>query len=102
MRHAAHEMRSYYNNWLTSRCRTEVSWLKVHIAARRVQEIAPSAINADDEEALVHYILNFINTQYNYNLLNDKQLHADLLTHIKTMITRVLPDHDPQPTTGKY
>lgn len=37
----------------------------------------------------MHYILNFINTQYNYNLLNDKQLHADLLTHIKTMITRV-------------
>ncbi|EHC43040.1 BglG family transcription antiterminator, partial [Salmonella enterica] len=67
----------------------EVSWLKVHIAARQVQEIAPSAINADDEEALVRYILNFINTQYNYNLLNDKQLHADLLTHIKTMITRV-------------
>ncbi|CHO68470.1 hypothetical protein CKL53_13000 [Salmonella enterica subsp. enterica serovar Typhi] len=67
----------------------EVSWLKVHIAARQVQEIAPSAINADDEEALVHYILNFINTQYNYNQLNDKQLHADLLTHIKTMITRV-------------
>lgn len=37
----------------------------------------------------MRYILNFINTQYNYNLLNDKQLHADLLTHIKTMITRV-------------
>ncbi len=48
----------------------------MHIAARRACEIAPSAINADDEEALVRYILNFINTQYNYNLLNDKQLHA--------------------------
>ncbi len=36
----------------------------------------PSAINADDEEALVRHILDFINTQYNYNLLNDKQLHA--------------------------
>lgn len=68
-----------------------------------VQEIAPSAINADDEEALVRYILNFINTQYNYNLLNDKQLHADLLTHIKNDDhPRALPDHDPQPTTGKY
>ncbi|HHL2823438.1 TPA: transcription antiterminator, partial [Citrobacter murliniae] len=67
----------------------EENWLKVHIAARQVQEIAPSAINADDDEALVNYILRFINTQYNYNLLNDQQLHADLLTHIKTMITRV-------------
>lgn len=68
---------------------SEENWLKVHIAARQVQEIAPSAINADDEEALVNYILRFINSQYNYNLLNDNQLHADLLTHIKTMITRV-------------
>lgn len=68
---------------------SEENWLQVHIAARRVQEIAPSAINADDDEALVNYILRFINSQYNYNLLNDKQLHADLLTHIKTMITRV-------------
>ena len=67
----------------------EENWLKVHIAARQVQEIAPSTINADDEEALVNYILNFINTQYNYNLLNDQQLHADMLTHVKTMITRV-------------
>ena len=68
---------------------SEENWLKVHIAARQVQEIAPSAINADDEEALVNYILRFINSQYNYNLLNDNQLHAELLTHIKTMITRV-------------
>lgn len=67
----------------------EVTWLGVHIAARQVQEISPSAINADDEEALVNYILGYINTHYNYNLLDDAQLHADLLTHIKTMITRV-------------
>ena len=52
-------------------------------------EIAPSAINADDDEATVNYILRYINTHYNYNLLSDEQLHADLLTHIKTMITRV-------------
>ncbi len=68
---------------------SEVTWLGVHIAARQVQEISPSAINADDEEALVNYILRYINTHYNYNLLDDAQLHADLLTHIKTMITRV-------------
>jgi transcriptional antiterminator len=68
---------------------SEENWLCVHIAARQVQDIAPSAINADDDEALVNYILRYINSQYNYNLLNDAQLHADLLTHIKTMITRV-------------
>jgi len=67
----------------------EETWLGVHIAARQVQEISPSAINADDEEALVNYILRYINTHFNYNLLDDAQLHADLLTHIKTMITRV-------------
>ena len=67
----------------------EEHWLRVHIAGRRVQEIAPSAISADDDEALVNYILGYINTHYNYNLQNDDQLHADLLTHIKTMITRV-------------
>ncbi len=67
----------------------EETWLGVHIAARQVQEISPSAINADDEEALVNYILRYINTRFNYNLLDDSQLHADLLTHIKTMITRV-------------
>ena len=68
---------------------SEENWLRVHIAARQVQEIAPSHINADDDEALVNYILQYINTHYNYNLLSDAQLHADLLTHIKTMITRV-------------
>jgi len=67
----------------------EETWLGVHIAARQVQEISPSAINADDEEALVNYILRYINTHFNYNLLDDSQLNADLLTHIKTMITRV-------------
>ncbi|MBN0872610.1 PRD domain-containing protein, partial [Pseudomonas aeruginosa] len=60
-----------------------------HIAARQVQDVDPETISADDDEALVNYILRYINSQYNYNLLDDAQLHADLLTHIKTMITRV-------------
>jgi len=68
---------------------SEENWLRVHIAARQVRDIAPSQINADDDEALVNYILQYINSHYNYNLLSDAQLHADLLTHIKTMITRV-------------
>ena len=67
----------------------EENWLGVNIAARRIQEIAPSAINADDADALVKYLLSYINTHYNYNLQEDEQLRADLLTHIKTMITRV-------------
>lgn len=70
-------------------CAAEENWLRVHIIARRVQEIAPSAINADDDEALVNYILSYINTHYNYHLLDDELLHADLLTHIKAMIARV-------------
>ena len=41
---------------------SEESWLCVHIAARQIQEIAPSAINADDDEARVNYILRYINT----------------------------------------
>ncbi len=67
----------------------EEEWLCVHIAARQVQDVDPETISADDDEALVNYILRYINSQYNYNLLDDAQLHADLLTHIKTMITRV-------------
>ena len=67
----------------------EESWLRVHIAARQIQDVAPGAINADDDEALVLYILRYINSHYNYNLLDDARLHADLLTHIRTMITRV-------------
>ena len=63
--------------------------LRLNIAARRVEEIAPSAISADDGDSLVDYILSYINTHYNYNLQDDQQLRADLLTHIKTMITRV-------------
>lgn len=67
----------------------EEQWLQAHIAARRIQEVDPSAINADDGDALVNYILRYINQHYGYDLLNDEQLHADLLTHIRTMITRV-------------
>jgi hypothetical protein len=67
----------------------EEEWLCVHLAARQVQDVDPETISADDDEALVNYILRYINSQYNYNLLDDAQLHADLLTHIKTMITRV-------------
>ncbi len=68
---------------------SEEAYLRVNIAARRVEEIAPSAISPDDGEALVDYILSYINSHYNFNLQNDPQLRADLLTHIKTMITRV-------------
>lgn len=67
----------------------EESWLRVNIAARQIQEAAPSTINADDADALVDYLLSYINTHYNYHLQGDEQLRADLLTHIKTMITRV-------------
>ncbi|MCQ4010664.1 hypothetical protein, partial [Klebsiella pneumoniae] len=33
----------------------------------------PETISADDDEALVNYILRYINSQYNYNLLDDAQ-----------------------------
>lgn len=67
----------------------EEAYLRVNIAARRVEALAPSAINADDGEQLVEYILGYISQHYSYNLHEDAQLRADLLTHIKTMITRV-------------
>lgn len=85
-RDIAHALQSLAGKPLSA---SEENWLRVHIAARQIQEVAPSAINADDDEALVNYILSYINTHFNYNLLTDEQLHADLLTHIKTMITRV-------------
>lgn len=67
----------------------EEAWLQVHIAARRIEEASPSAISPDDGESLVNYILSYINNHYGFNLQSDPQLRADLLTHIKTMITRV-------------
>ncbi|WP_411705194.1 BglG family transcription antiterminator [Edaphovirga cremea] len=67
----------------------EEAYLRVNIAARRMQNVMPTEINADDDEALVDYILSYINAHYNYDLQGDAQLRADLLTHIKTMITRV-------------
>jgi transcriptional antiterminator len=67
----------------------EEAYLRVNIAARRLQSILPTDINADDEESLVDYILSYINAHYNYDLQGDKQLRSDLLTHIKAMITRV-------------
>ncbi|NDJ59102.1 BglG family transcription antiterminator [Enterobacteriaceae bacterium 4M9] len=85
-RDIAHALQSLAGKPLSA---SEENWLCVHIAARQIQEVAPSAISADDDEALVNYILSYINTHFNYNLLTDEQLHADLLTHIKTMITRV-------------
>ncbi|MDW9426951.1 PRD domain-containing protein, partial [Yersinia enterocolitica] len=59
------------------------------VQASQLNTSRPSEINADDEETLVDYILSYINAHYNYNLQGDKQLRLDLLTHIKTMITRV-------------
>ncbi|MCV5744337.1 transcription antiterminator BglG, partial [Escherichia coli] len=35
----------------------EEEWLCVHIAARQVQDVDPETISADDDEALVNYIL---------------------------------------------
>jgi len=67
----------------------EEAYLRVNIAARRVEAIAPEAISPDDGESLVNYILSYINTHYNFSLQSDGQLRADLLTHIKTMITRL-------------
>jgi len=67
----------------------EEAFLRVNIAARRVEDSVASVISPDDGDSLVDYILSYINTHYNFNLQNDPQLHADLLTHIKTMITRV-------------
>lgn len=67
----------------------EEAYLRVNIAARRVEDSVASVISPDDGDSLVDYILSYINTHYNFNLQNDPQLHADLLTHIKTMITRV-------------
>lgn len=85
-RHIINLMRPITGKAISS---SEEAYLRVNIAARRVEEIAPSAISPDDGESLVDYILSYINTHYNFNLQNDPQLRADLLTHIKTMITRV-------------
>ncbi len=67
----------------------ERAFLCVNIAARSLTGMLPSAINADDADALVCYILDYINRHYRYDLRADRQLREDLITHVKTMITRV-------------
>ncbi|STQ89846.1 BglG family transcription antiterminator [Iodobacter fluviatilis] len=67
----------------------ETHFLAVNIAVRSVQGILPDTINADDAEALVSYILDYINRHYHYDLRHDSRLRLDLLTHVKTMITRL-------------
>ena len=68
---------------------TEVAYLSVQIAARRITD-ASRLENAvgDENHALVKHILNFINEHYNYDLRGDTQLSSDLLSHIATMMTR--------------
>ncbi|MEN3930177.1 PRD domain-containing protein [Microvirga sp. W0021] len=68
---------------------SEEAFICVNIAARSVQGILPSEINADDAGALVSYILEYINRHYHYDLRHDEQLRTDMITHVKTMITRV-------------
>ncbi len=48
-------------------------------------------------KALVRYILDFINTRYNYNLLNDKQLHADFADPHQNIDRRVRYQIVPNP-----
>lgn len=67
----------------------EEAFLKVNIAGRASAETLPDDINADDARALANYILGYINSHYHYDLRHDEQLVRDLLTHIRTMITRV-------------
>ncbi|WP_075182711.1 transcription antiterminator [Pantoea sp. 1.19] len=69
--------------------RSETRLLGINIAARRSAGLAASDINADDGDALVSRLLNYINQHFRYDLRRDAQLRADLLTHVKTMITRV-------------
>lgn len=64
----------------------EEEWLCVYIVVCQVQDVDLEIISVDDDEVLVNYILCYINSQYNYNLLDDVQLYVDLLIYIKIMI----------------
>ncbi|WP_445611568.1 BglG family transcription antiterminator [Hafnia alvei] len=68
---------------------TEVAYLSVQIAARRITDASSlQNIDGDENHALVSHILSFINEHYNYDLRDDEQLSSDLLSHIATMMTR--------------
>ncbi|MDN6110327.1 MAG: PRD domain-containing protein, partial [Enterobacterales bacterium] len=68
---------------------TEVAYLSVQIAARRITDASSlQNIDGDENHALVKHILGFINEHYNYDLRDDEQLSSDLLSHIATMMTR--------------
>ncbi|WP_297571965.1 transcription antiterminator [uncultured Deefgea sp.] len=67
----------------------ETHFLQVNIAVRSIQHVQASTINADDADTLVSYILDYINSNFNYDLRHDERLRIDLITHVKTMITRL-------------
>ncbi|MUK63951.1 PRD domain-containing protein [Aliivibrio fischeri] len=68
----------------------EIDYLSIQIAARRVTGVPEIDTQKPTEQLeLTQYLLNYVNTHYNYDLRNDEQLKRDLLCHITTMILRV-------------
>lgn len=68
----------------------EIDYLSIQIAARRVTGVPEIDTQKPTEQLeLTQYLLDYVNTHYNYDLRNDEQLKRDLLCHITTMILRV-------------
>ena len=67
----------------------EVSYLHDQVIAQRISSQDPTSQKNGSHNALAEYILDYINSLYNYDLRNDEKLKKDLNAHLAALITRL-------------
>lgn len=67
----------------------EVSYLHDQVIAQRISNQDPASQKNGSHNVLAEYILDYINSLYNYDLRNDEKLKKDLNAHLAALITRL-------------
>ena len=67
----------------------EMSYLHDQIIAQRISSQDPASQKSGTHNELAEYILDYINSLYNYDLRNDEKLRKDLNAHLAALITRL-------------
>lgn len=67
----------------------EIRYLHDQVIAQRISSPDPINQKNGSHSALARYILDYINSLYNYDLRNDEKLKKDLNAHLAALITRL-------------
>ena len=67
----------------------EMSYLHDQVIAQRISSQDPANQKSGTHNELAEYILDYINSLYNYDLRNDEKLRKDLNAHLAALITRL-------------